>query len=231
MVCPRFRIAIIEDHIDFRQALAEALLAEGYEVSLFDSAEAFVEQRAAAPCFELMLVDLNLPGEDGISLVKRIKQVQPNIGVIMITARDLEEQRKQGYDSGADIYMTKPVSLEELKAAIRALAKRLRRPDNEASLTLDVARGCLVGLEGRTVNLSSAEVAILSALVSARNQRLEAWQLIEAIGKSAETYSKAALEIVIVRLRKRLREVGASASGVRAIRGWGYQLYLPLQIL
>lgn len=224
-----YRVAIIEDHIDLREAMAEALAAEGYQVSAFGSAEAFVE-RSTAHAIDMVLIDLNLPGEDGISLSRRIRKMQPSLGVIMITARSQEEQKKEGYDSGADIYMTKPVSLLELKAAIRSLAKRLQLSGDDPGLKLDMSRGQLIGFNRQSVDLSSAEVAILSSLARARDRRLEAWQLIEAIGKDAETYSKAALEIVIVRLRKRLKDAGASPSGIRAIRGWGYQLYLPLQL-
>jgi len=223
-------VVVVEDYADFREVLVEALALEGYNVRGVSSAEEFAEQAAHLPV-DLMLVDLNLPGEDGISLVRRMKQSQPNIGVIMITARAQADQKAAGYDSGADLYMTKPVALDELRAAIRSLSKRLLKTISSQMLTLDVAQGHLIGIEGQIVTLSPAEISILSALSRALENRLEAWQLMEAIGKSTDSYAKAALEIVIVRLRKRLISAGAAPSSIRAIRGWGYQLYVPLRVI
>jgi DNA-binding response OmpR family regulator len=223
-------IVVVEDHIDLQDTLVEVLALEGYNVRGFSSAEEFVEQVADLPV-DLMLVDLNLPGEDGISLVRRMKESQPDIGIIMVTARTLSNQKAEGYDSGADVYMTKPVALDELTAAIRSLSKRLLKSDDSSVLTLDVARGHLVGLEGQIVTLSPAEISILCALSRALENRLEAWQLMEAIGKSADSYAKSALEILIVRLRKRMTSAGAAPSSIRAIRGWGYQLYVPLRVI
>ena len=223
-------IVVVEDHADLRAALVEALALEGYNVRGVSSAEEFAEQVADLPV-DLMLVDLNLPGEDGISLVRRMKESQPDIGIIMVTARTLSNQKVEGYDSGADVYMTKPVALGELTAAIRSLSKRLLKSAESNLLTLNVAQGHLVGLEGQIVTLSPAEISILCALSRALENRLEAWQLIEAIGKSADSYAKSALEILIVRLRKRMTTAGAAPSSIRAIRGWGYQLYVPMRVI
>lgn len=226
---PSLNILVIEDHEDLREVLVEALSSLGHRVMGIASAEEFAEANASRP-LDLLIVDLNLPGEDGLSLTERVKKHHPAVGVIMVTARDLLTDKTAGYDSGADIYMTKPASLDEIKAAIRALSKRLLLARPEATVILDLQQGCLVGEQGRVVSLSSAESAVLCALVRANDHRLEAWQLIEAIQKDPESYSKAALELVIVRLRKRLREVGLPAASVRAIRGWGYQLYVPLRL-
>jgi DNA-binding response OmpR family regulator len=223
-------IVVVEDFADFRDALVEALVDEGYSVRGVGSAEEFAEHAAHLPV-DLMLVDLNLPGEDGISLVRRMKESHPDVGVIMITARSLAEQKIEGYDSGADVYMTKPVALDELRAAIRSLSKRLMKSDSAQVITLDVRRGYLMGLEGQVVALSQTEIALLSAMSRALENRLETWQLMEAIGKSADSYARSALEIVIVRLRKRLVSVGASPLSIRAIRGWGYQLFVPLRVI
>jgi len=226
-------IVVIEDHADLRDVMVEALSQEGYQVQGIASAEEFAE-KTAWRAVDLMIVDLNLPGEDGLSLVSRVRQTHPDIGVIMVTARSLPTDREVGYDSGADIYMTKPVALDELKAAIRALLKRLKKPEGfteDKLLTLDVAGGCLLGLAGQIVHLSRAEISILTALTRAQQNRLEAWQLMEAMGKNPNVYAKAALEVVIVRLRKRIRDAGADESAIRSIRNWGYQIHMPLRVI
>ncbi|MFA7243641.1 MAG: response regulator transcription factor, partial [Sulfuricellaceae bacterium] len=75
---------------------------------------------------DILLLDLNLPGEDGISLARRIREVLPEVGIIMVTARRQARDKIEGYGSGADIYLTKPTSVEELDAAIQALSRRVR---------------------------------------------------------------------------------------------------------
>lgn len=223
-------ILVIEDHVDLREALVEALSSLGHQVHGVGSAEEFAECSASQP-LDIMIVDLNLPGEDGLSLTQRVREHHPTVGIIMVTARGLITDKTLGYDSGADIYIIKPASLEEIKAAIRALSRRLHPKHLETAVVLDLQQCCLIDeREGRSITISMAESAILCALVRANDHRLEVWQLIEAINKDPESYSKAALELVIVRLRKRLSSIGLPGSCIRAIRGWGYQLLVPLQV-
>jgi DNA-binding response OmpR family regulator len=171
-----------------------------------------------------MVIDLNLPGEDGISLARRMRAAQPSIGIIMLTARSESADKLAGYQSGADIYLTKPTSVEELDAAIWALARRIKPPLIETNcLMLDVARLLLAGAEG-DVTLSRHEADLLVAFVRAPNHQMENWQLIELLGKGQAGYSKAALEVQIVRLRKKLIQAGAAPHPVKVIREYGYQL-------
>ena len=177
-----------------------------------------------------MIVDLNLPGEDGLSLAQRVRRMQPRIGIVMVTARALPSQRQEGYAKGADIYMTKPVTLEELIAAIDALARRLdpveTAPD---ALELDQARLTLRGPAGTPVSLTPSEAALVAAFGLAVNQRLEKWQIIEALKRDDADDPVAALELVIVRLRKKIRRAGIADDAVRVIRNWGYQLCVPVR--
>lgn len=223
-------ILIIEDHADLREVLTEALSSEGHRVQGLESAEDFTG-KASVGAFDLLIVDLNLPGESGLSFTRRVREQYPGVGVIMVTARNLVADKAAGYDCGADIYITKPVSLEEIKAAIRALSKRLLPSDAPALATLDRQTACLLGVNNVAVRLSVAEVAILSALALAQENKLEVWQLMEAIKKDPQQYTKAALEIMLVRLRKRMRDVGLPDTSIRSIRGWGYQLHLSLRLI
>ena len=118
----RLNILVVEDNDDLRQTMVEVLAGEGHHVSGVDCAEAVPECIGA---LDLILIDLNLPGEDGLSLARRIRSTQPDIGMIMVTARRLPADRKRGYDSGADIYLPKPIAFEELCAAIESLSRRI----------------------------------------------------------------------------------------------------------
>lgn len=221
------RILIVEDNDELREVTAEVLRGEGHEVQGVDCAEAVSEQLATT---DLMLIDLNLPGEDGLDLALRVRTTQPDIGIIMMTARRLPSEKRLGYESGADIYMPKPVAFEELTAAIHSLARRLRANTVDEGLRLNLARLTLLGETGVAVNLTRYESTMLAAFTRAREQKLENWQLIEILQKDLAQDPKAALELQIVRLRKKLQQAGAPSPSILSIRGWGYQLCLKVRI-
>lgn len=224
-------IIVVEDNDELRDATVDALRLEGHRVLGLDCAEALPEQ-ASWRRIDLMLVDLNLPGEDGLALTQRVRAIQPDIGIIMVTARGLSTDKRRGYDSGADIYMTKPVSLDELNAAIQSLTRRLK-PEvvPAASLTLDLSRQILRCRDQTEVQLSSQESALLVAFSRAAECRLETWQLIEILKKDSAEDPKAAIEILIARLRKKLLQAGCTALAIKSIRNWGYQMSGLLQLV
>lgn len=222
-------ILVVEDNNDLREATVDALITVGHHARGVDCAEA-IPELAGLPSIDLMVIDLNLPGEDGISLAHRLRQTQPEIGIVMLTARNRPEDKSAGYVNGADIYLTKPASLEELDAAIQALARRLRRMDSKA-LRLDIRRMALLAEEGQITPLTSQEASLLAAFVRAPQQRLENWQIVEILGKDDAAFSKAALELHIVRLRKKLQQAGGPSHSIKAIRGWGYQFCLTMPIV
>lgn len=222
-------ILVVEDNEDLRDATMDALATQGHRVSGVDCAEAIPEQSGLAD-IDLMVIDLNLPGEDGLSIARRLRQARPGIGIVMLTARNASVDKSAGYASGADIYLTKPASLEELDAAIQAIARRLR-PQNlqTASLQLNATKLTLQGAQG-CVQLTQSEVATLVALAWAPEQRLENWQLIEHLSRKDVDYSKAALEVHIVRLRKKLQQADGDAASIKVIRQFGYQLCARLHM-
>lgn len=118
------RIIVIEDHDDLRDMTVEALVQLGHVVCGLARAELL---DAEFPAFRphLLILDLNLPGEDGISLARRYHRAYSGLGIIMVTARALEHEKVEGYDSGADIYLAKPASLDVISAAIAALSRRI----------------------------------------------------------------------------------------------------------
>jgi CheY-like chemotaxis protein len=156
--------------------------------------------------------------------------VHVTVGIIMLTARASPNDKQLGYRSGADIYMAKPINNEELCAAVASLGRRLSPSSLASPLILQSAMLSLQGPTQRVV-LGTQDVAMLVAFMRASEQRLENWELIELLNKSDAQDPKAALELQIVRLRKKLQQAGAESPTIQSIRGWGYQLCVALTLV
>ena len=228
MVTP-LNIVVVEDHADLREATVAALCSMGHDARGIDCAEALDDELDAFQA-DLLVLDLNLPGEDGLSLARRLRTAEPGIGIIMVTGRTQLNDKMRGYGSGADIYLPKPASVEELGAAIQALARRIRPQMNaQDAVSLNPTTLQLQGPK-QLVDVSDHENLLLLALSKAKDHRLESWQLMELSGSAVEDQSKAALEVLIARLRKKLEQACAPAPTIKAIRGSGYQLCVAIQI-
>ena len=223
----QLNILVVEDHDDLREATVAALSAMGYTAKGVASAEA-IDDEAGRFHADVLLLDLNLPGEDGLSVARRLRAAEPDIGIIMVTARNQTKDVMQGYGSGADIYVIKPTSPEELNAAIQALARRLRPHEQVATpLAINTQTLQLIGPQG-AVDLSDHEYQLLTALNRAKDRRLEIWQLLDILGKNVEDNEKRALTVQFVRLRKKLADAGATEPSLKSIRGSGYQLCVAI---
>jgi DNA-binding response OmpR family regulator len=218
---------LVEDHDPLRELLSEHLRSRGHHVLAAPSAEA-MDELYADRRIDIYLLDLNLPGEDGLSLSRRLRGAEPHCGIVMLTARDGLSDRVSGYSEGADAYLAKPVAVEELDAVIAALSRRVR-PAEAARLRLQTDSLRLFGPDG-DCKLSAAECTLLAGLARAPDRTLEVWQLIELLGKSIEQYRKASLEVHIVRLRAKLTQVGGPRDCIVALRGKGYRLATPISL-
>ena len=228
----RLNVVVVEDNEELCDATVDALSGMGHMVRGVPSAPELERELAISPA-DLVLLDLNLHGEDGLSIARRLSASRPGIGIIMVTARARNDDKVAGYESGADIYLTKPVSIDVLGAAIQSIARRLRPPgprdgDTQA-ITLSPATLQLHGPLA-IVDISKCECSLLDALAQAGNQVLDNEQLTAVSGIATDEHSKSTLEVKIVRLRKKLEQAGAPAPTIKAIRGIGYQLCFPLEI-
>lgn len=221
-------VLVIEDNDELRDLTVEVLTSAGHRVRAVDCAEAVPELGGRV---DLVVLDLNLPGEDGLALAQRLRGTQPDIGIVMVTARGLTVDRLQGYGHGADVYLTKPVAFDELLATIAALGRRLQPHQPEQRLQLQAATLQLMGVDGQVVSLNAAEANLLTAFSLAADSRLETWQLLDLPDSPVAQDPKAALELRLVRLRKKLEQAGAPSGSIKALRGWGYQLCVPLRIV
>jgi two-component system phosphate regulon response regulator OmpR len=218
----KINIAVVEDHDVLREMLLDTLSEKGYQAQGFRDAH---ELDAASPktIFELLILDLNLPGEDGLSIAKRIKESYPDTFIIMITARSSEAEKIQGYEAGADIYLPKPIAISELQAAVSSLSKRiLRYKDLGGQLILNEKNATLKGTQ--TVSLGKIDLDILLALLHADQQRLDFESLLQQVSSNTTNTPKATLEVQIVRLRKKMAEAGAEGVTIKALYKYGYQL-------
>jgi len=219
-------IIVIEDHDSLRTVTVNTLNKHDYHAVGLSCAEDLDDVAASEPV-DIFIIDLNLPDEDGISLTKRIRKTNSKVGIIIMSARIGLEDKLLGYESGADIYLPKPVDSEELLAAIAALARRLKPVQTDTpDVVLDYAQ-LVLHANGKQISVNQAEAILLQALSRAKNQQLEHWQLIEAIDKS-DSFTKAHLEVKIHRLRHKLAELGFDKNSIKNVRQQGYQLCLTL---
>lgn len=231
---PHLSIVLVEDHDILRLMLQQALEEAGHQVTALSCAEE-LEDEARGTAADIFLIDLNLPGEDGLSLTERVRAAHPLAGLIVVTARSSLQDKLEGYARGADLYLGKPVEVPELCAAVAALGRRREHVaqllQHQPSFMLS-QQGMTLGKAGQTpVPLSPAETAMLASLSRAPGQRLAYWQIAETLGLDLQNYPKASLEVRIVRLRKKLVEAGAEANCIEAVRGHGYQLCVAVQVV
>jgi DNA-binding response OmpR family regulator len=224
------RIALVEDHPRLAELLGKALLKAGIETDIFDRMDSAL-LAARDNAYAVLVVDRGLPDGDGLDLVRRLRAASIRTPCLMLTARDALHDRVAGLESGADDYLTKPFSMDEFVARVRAL---MRRPPSLQSLTPEFgdilirpAEGCMT-CGSETVTLAPAELQIMIVLIQAdgttvRRSTLEvaAWGLGEAVTPNA-------LDVAMHRLKRKLVAINSILQIVNA-RGYGYALrFLPL---
>ena len=223
-------ILVIEPFETIRHAMVVDLRAMGHSARGISPADAPV---SAYQNLGADIVVLCLAGEDCLSLARSIRASVPDTGIIMLTAGAGQHDKVGGYDSGADIYLTKPVSSEELSAAIHSLARRVCTAMARAVVGMPLMlNSATLQLKGpaATVDVSDLECCLLSAFAVAPEQRMQIERLFEASRRNSVEPNKSALEVQIVRLRKKLEQAGASLPSIKAIRGTGYQLCVPIAV-
>lgn len=217
------RLLLVEDNDELAQLLTQGLRAEGYET---DRLTTGAEARAALTTtrYAALVLDLGLPDEDGLSVLRELRQRKDPLPVLVLTARGGLQDRVTGLRSGADDYLVKPFALEELVARLEAL---LRRPGQLLGRSLQVANLAFdtesrqAFIDDKPQVLSARETAVLELLMR-RKDRVVSKKLVEdhIFGLSGEVASNA-VEVYVHRLRKQLSERGAKVQ-IHTIRGVGY---------
>ena len=216
------RILIAEDDQVLADGLLRSLRASGYAVDQVNTGTE-ADAALAAHEFDLLILDLGLPKLHGFEVLRKMRARGSSVPVLILTAADSVEQRVKGLDLGADDYMAKPFSLQELEARVRALTRRgLGTACNllkHGPLTFD-ATGRVAYLNDQMVELSARELSLLEVLLQRAGRLVSKDQLVQHLCEWGDELSSNAIEVYVHRLRKKI-EPGASIS---TVRGLGYCL-------
>ncbi len=226
-------LLVVDDDREIRKLLTEYLEQAGYRVSAVADGKA-MRRMLDSHRVDLVVLDLMLPGEDGLALCRDLR-AHSNLPVLMLTARGTEVDRIVGLEMGADDYLAKPFNPRELLARIKSILRRAQSlpPNLEAEdiaafrfadWTLDVGARHLVAPDGLVVPLSGAEYRLLRVLLEHAQCVLSRDQLLElANGREAILFDRS-IDVLVGRLRKRLRDDGREPQLVKTVRGEGYVL-------
>ncbi len=217
------RILVVEDNRTLAKGLVTVLRGSGYAVDhVEDGASALAV--LAAERFDLVILDLNLPGMDGIDVLRGIRAKPGGPGVLILSARGALDDRVKGLDLGADDYMIKPFDVDELEARVRMLLRRQTglRATNIAfgDVTFDMNSRSF-SVQGETIDLPAREVSLLETLFLRAGKVVTKQAIIESLASFDDELSANAIEQYVSRLRRRLAPLGLT---VRTARGIGYYL-------
>jgi len=219
------RILIVEDDLALASFIRKGLEAEHYAVDASPDGE---QGRAMALEFDydLLILDLNLPGADGLSILKNLRQRKPSLPVMILTARSRVEDRVQCLDMGADDYMMKPFSFLELAARARALLRRCHLPSESILAVRDLRLDRVerrVERSGRRIDLTTKEFALLEYLMRNAGRRLTRAMIIEHVWNLTFDSTTNVVDVYINSLRRKVDD-GFSPALIHTVRGVGYEL-------
>jgi DNA-binding response OmpR family regulator len=224
----RIRVLVVEDEPAIRTGLCDVLTYHGYEVEGVDNGEDGLAAGLAKP-FDLVLLDLMLPGISGFDVCEGLRAERPALPILMLTARGSEEDVLRGFQAGSDDYVTKPFSLAELMARVEALLRRAGRLEARppesfevGPFAIDPAR--MVAEKGdREIPLTRRELEMLSLFASERGRIVSRRALLQQVWgiENADRIETRTVDMHIAKLRKKL---GARRDLIETVRGEGYRL-------
>ena len=219
-------ILLVEDEPTLAGHVVKALQRAGHEASHAADGPSGLKA-AQSGRFDIVVLDVNLPGMDGFEILQRLRKSGATARVLMLTARGDIGDRVQGLKAGADDYLTKPFALEELLARLEALGRRglpVEKADllQCGDLTMDV-RARKVNIGGTPATLSPREMEVLQILLAEPGRTFSRDEICERIWQREHEYDTRTVEIFIMRLRKKL-EGGPETPVIETVRGAGYRL-------
>ncbi|WP_018716104.1 response regulator transcription factor [Brachymonas chironomi] len=224
-------IIVVEDHRLLRDELVDYLSSPDWHVRGVSSGRELDVAMTETPA-DVLVLDLNLPQEDGISIARRIRKAFPEIGIVMLTARGDQADRALGYGSGADVYLTKPTHVGELESVLFNLSCRIR-PRDDVQLMLSEHLLRLTHADGRSASLTNSEYRVLRLLVGTPGQELGYAPLCELLypDDDAVSQSRQRLAVLMTRLRQKMQEEMGVEQCVKSVRGQGYRLTVPIRLV
>jgi two-component system OmpR family response regulator len=231
-------ILIVDDDAEIRNLLGRYFEKNGLRATAVADGRA-MWQALDRGAFDLVVLDLMLPGDDGLTLCRTLR-ARSDIPIIMLTARGEETDRIVGLEMGADDYLPKPFSARELLARIKVILRRARslphnlRPEEEREIVfgdwvLDTTHRQLVSPRGVVTPIGGAEYRLLRILLAHPNRVLSRDQLMELTqGKEADALDRS-IDVQVSRLRRRLGDGSRDAAMIKTVRGEGYVLSVPVK--
>ncbi|MBI3861017.1 MAG: response regulator transcription factor [Planctomycetia bacterium] len=226
---PSPRTLVIEDDAAIRRGVVDALRAAGHQPTAAARGDEGLEQ-ALSGNFDLLLLDLVLPGNSGWDILRVVRAAQPALPIIVLTACGAEQQRVDGLQLGADDYVVKPFSLRELLARVDAVLRRtparmpgpVRVPFDGG--VVDMASRSLILADGKQVELSEKEAALLVFLAARAGEVVSREQLLAGVwGLDPQGLNTRTVDMHITRLREKLRDDAAQPRVLSTVRGRGYR--------
>ncbi len=231
----KVKVIIVEDNRDLRESLVECLNLAGHDAGGVGSCLEFYRALAESS-YSIAVVDVGLPDQCGFVLAEYIRK-NTAMGVIILTARDAVEDRVRGYDSGADLYMVKPVDCRELAAAIANLAVRLgdRTPEggrSSAPESWHLVRQTwrLVTPAGLAVLLTAKEMQFMECLALNMGKPVRRDALLAALGYRDDEYANRAMDSLVRRLRRKIEEELRLLPPIKTVHAVGYCFSAPIVI-
>lgn len=212
------RVLVLDDERDLREEVASYLRRQDYEVTELASIKQFY-QFFHPYSTDVLLLDRMLPDGDGLELVSELRAANVRCGIIMFTARDSTKDRLEGFRTGADHYVSKPVRLEELGALIKVLSWRMGQTEQ---WQLDVNQRILKDPDGTEFPLTSQEFAFLLALEKSPNRAVSRETILEFMGKDPHHYDARNLDALVLRLRKKTETSKRHTLPLKTVHGVGY---------
>lgn len=222
-------ILIIEDEPEMQRGLRDNLQFEGFTVVVSGDGKKGLETLRAKK-FDLVLLDVMLPGMSGFDLLKTARTEGITTPVIMLTAKGEEVDKVLGLEFGADDYITKPFSLRELIARVKALLRRAPAPENAPAVSVTIGLltvwfdGYRAERKGKEVSLSSKEFDLLKYLFQHRQQTVTRDELLQHVWDYAETITSRTVDNFILKLRKQIEKDPSSPKHILTVHGTGYKL-------
>ena len=226
----KLSVVVVEDHEDLRLELSDHLTYEGMDVAGVDTGDELNEILRSKTVHAIVL-DLNLPYEDGLSILQRVRNAHPNLVIVVLTGRVRGIDRQVGYQRGADVYLTKPAKPAEVTQVIQNLCRRLAFAEPQSLWRFDSFRMVLHSPSGSKATLTASENLLLHELTLA-GDLLPLHRLVPLLGEIdlPDSVNKVRIEQVVSRLRQKIAELYDGDQSIKALRGRGYKLCIPVAI-